>query len=59
MEEAARQRGARWFRLEARDDKPAVISFYERAGYRPVGHRPDYYEDGMSAPLLTRELSSG
>jgi ribosomal protein S18 acetylase RimI-like enzyme len=33
------------------------VSFYERAGYRPSGERPGYYEDGMTALLFARDLS--
>ena len=30
---------------------------YERAGYRPVGHRPAYYADGADALVLEKWLS--
>ena len=56
-EDAARARDADRMHLEVRADNPAAVTFYERAGYRPVGRRPGYYEDGMTALLFARDLS--
>ncbi len=55
-EEAARDRGFDRLHLEVRADNPAAVSFYEKSGYRPIGERPDYYEDGMTALRFARQL---
>ena len=39
-----------------RADNAAAIRFYERRGYRPIGRREDYYEDGTTALLYARDL---
>ena len=51
-------RSADRMHLEVRADNPAAIAFYERAGYRPIGQRPGYYEDGMTALLFARHLAA-
>jgi len=56
-ENEARRRGATRMRLEVRADNTTAIQFYERSGYRLTGNRPDYYEDGMTALLYSRELA--
>lgn len=43
-------------RLEVREDNARAIAFYKRAGYRPIGRKPDYYEDGMAALRLEKRL---
>jgi ribosomal-protein-alanine acetyltransferase len=55
-EDKARQRGANRLHLEVRADNSKAIGLYERAGYRPVGQKLDYYEDGMTALLFGRQL---
>jgi len=57
-EAAARGRKAVVVRLEVRADNPAAIRFYERRGYRQIGTRPDYYEDGTTALLFSHLLHS-
>ncbi|MGH6925791.1 MAG: GNAT family N-acetyltransferase [Propylenella sp.] len=56
IEAAALRRRARRLHLEVRADNPKAIRFYERAGYALVGRRPDYYADGMTALLYSRDL---
>jgi Acetyltransferases len=36
-------------RLEVREDNAAAIALYRKAGYRPIGSHPGYYDDGMAA----------
>jgi ribosomal-protein-alanine acetyltransferase len=55
-EAAARQRHMQRLRLEVRADNPRAIRLYKEAGYGLIGHRPDYYADGMEALLFAREL---
>lgn len=57
VEGAARRRNAVRLRLEVRADNRQAIRFYEKAGYTPIGRRPDYYSDGMTALLYARDLS--
>jgi ribosomal protein S18 acetylase RimI-like enzyme len=58
VEEEARRRGCHRVHLEVRADNPGAISFYERSGYRRIGHRPGYYQDGATAHLFSRALSA-
>lgn len=48
-EAAARQRRCRALRLEVRVDNAAAVKLYERLGYRRIGHRARYYQDGVDA----------
>ncbi len=57
-ENAARDRRVARVHLEVRADSPAAIRFYEERGYRRIGERSDYYEDGMTALLMARPLPS-
>lgn len=56
MEAAARRRRARRLHLEVREDNKSAIRLYEQSGYGPIGRRPDYYSDGMTALLYARDL---
>ena len=56
-EAAARTSGALLVRLEVRADNPAAIRFYEERGYRLSASRENYYEDGMTALVYSRDLS--
>lgn len=55
-EQAARDRGCQWLRLEVRVDNSAAIALYQRAGYRVVDERPGYYDDGVAALRMQRPL---
>jgi ribosomal protein S18 acetylase RimI-like enzyme len=57
-EDAARLRHADRVHLEVRADNSPAVAFYERSGYRPIGERPGYYQDGMAALLFARNLPS-
>lgn len=48
-ERAVRKRGSRRLRLEVRRDNPRAQRLYERHGYRRIGVRIGYYEDGHDA----------
>ena len=56
-QEAAR-RGRRSLRLEVREDNPRAIEIYDRAGFRPTGRTPGYYQDGMAAIRLEKPLDT-
>lgn len=49
VERESRARGAGELALEVRQDNAAAIAMYERRGYRRVGDKPAYYEDGAPA----------
>jgi ribosomal protein S18 acetylase RimI-like enzyme len=55
-ERAARRRGADMLRLEVRQDNPVAIALYEARGYRRIGARHGYYEDGADAWRYERAL---
>ena len=55
-EAAAAARGADCLRLEVRADNISAIRLYERRGYRSIGHRPNYYDDGAAALRYQRRL---
>lgn len=55
-EQAARDRGCRWLRLEVRDDNRNAIALYRRAGFHALGERPGYYDDGATALRMQRAL---
>lgn len=57
-EKAARQRGCRELVLEVRPDNLVAIGLYERAGFRVVGRREAFYEDGTTAVVLGKPLLS-
>lgn len=56
VEAAARRRGATALRLEVRQDNPVAIAMYEARGYRRIGARTAYYEDGADAWRYERPL---
>ena len=55
-EAGARRRGADRLRLEVRQDNPRAIGLYEARGYRRIGARAGYYEDGADAWRYERPL---
>jgi ribosomal-protein-alanine N-acetyltransferase len=56
-EAAAAARGCAVLRLEVRADNGAAIGLYESRGYRIIGRRACYYEDGAEALRYERDLS--
>ena len=50
----SRQRGAAGLRLEVRVDNPAARALYAARGFREIGGRTGYYEDGADAVCLRR-----
>lgn len=49
VERAARVAGRRRLRLEVREDNTPAQRLYEGRGYRRIGRRTGYYEDGEDA----------
>jgi ribosomal-protein-alanine acetyltransferase len=57
-ENAARAAGSAALRLEVRADNARALRLYRRNGYRPIGARENYYEDGATALRFERDLSA-
>ena len=53
-----RRRGAQTFCLEVRTQNPAAQRLYERLGFRPAGHLPDYYGPGLHGLRMRKSLRS-
>jgi len=52
----ARRRGAREIFLEVREDNPVARGVYTRFGFKEIGTRRRYYDDGTDAIMMTRKL---
>jgi ribosomal-protein-alanine N-acetyltransferase len=48
-EKEARRRGCAEIHLEVRTDRASTVRFYETRGFRKLGLKPRYYEDGADA----------
>jgi ribosomal protein S18 acetylase RimI-like enzyme len=57
-EKFAVTRSKRAMRLEVRMDNARAIHLYERSGYRPIGRRDHYYQDGQTALRYEKPLSA-
>ena len=58
IERAAIGAGRRRLRLEVRKDNLAARRLYEHDGYRCIGRRAAYYEDGEDALRFEKDLAS-
>jgi ribosomal-protein-alanine N-acetyltransferase len=56
VERAAHAAGCQRLRLEVREDNTAAQRLYVRRGYRPIGRRAAYYEDGEDALRYEKAL---
>jgi len=54
----ARERGVKMVFLEVRRGNREAQSLYRRFGFREMGVRPRYYEDGEDALVMLREVES-
>jgi ribosomal-protein-alanine N-acetyltransferase len=54
----ARERGVKMVFLEVRRGNNAAQSLYRRFGFREMGARPRYYEDGEDAIVMLLEVES-
>lgn len=43
-------------RLEVREDNPRAIAIYGQSGFQVTCRQPDYYEDGMTAVRMHKQL---
>jgi len=55
-EKAAAARGCPILRLEVREDNARAVDLYRRSGFRPIGRRENYYEDGAPALRFEKHL---
>jgi ribosomal protein S18 acetylase RimI-like enzyme len=58
-EEAAREQGRAYMRLEVRQDNTPSLRLFEGLGYRRFGVLDDYYEDHMQAIRFQKSLQPG
>jgi len=56
-ERMAAERGKLSLRLEVRQDNERAVAIYRRAGFRPAGSKPDYYQDGMTALRMEKPVT--
>lgn len=56
-EQVALERGCPTLRLEIRQDNHASLRLFQSRGYRIFGQHAAYYEDGMHAERLEKELT--
>ncbi|MDR3088277.1 MAG: GNAT family N-acetyltransferase [Desulfobulbaceae bacterium] len=55
-EAESRRMGMTGIVLEVREDNPAALALYQAAGFRLIGRRRNYYEDGQAAARLEKRL---
>lgn len=55
-EAAARRRGRTAMRIEVHAQNRRALAFYGKSGYRPLGLREDYYDDGGDALRFEKPL---
>ena len=55
-EDAVRQRGCAYLRLEVRRDNDPAIALYRKLGYRLFGTIPHYYEDDQEALRFEKRI---
>lgn len=58
LEDEAQAEGSRFIRLEVRTDNAGAIALYRSCGYRTLGEREGYYEDGSNALQMEKRLHS-
>jgi len=56
-ESESRRRGLTGIVLEVRENNEAALALYQAAGFRQVGRRLNYYEDGAPAARLGKILA--
>ena len=56
-EEKAREHDCIGLRLEVRSDNGNAIGIYEKHGYKRIGSAKNYYEDGMDAVRMEKNLA--
>jgi ribosomal protein S18 acetylase RimI-like enzyme len=56
IERAALRGGCRCVRLEVHETNRAAIARYRKSGYRQIGRKADYYEDGGDALRFEKPL---
>jgi [ribosomal protein S18]-alanine N-acetyltransferase len=55
-EATARRRGCTAMRIEVHEQNRRALAFYGKSGYRPLGRRADYYDDGGDALRFEKPL---
>ena len=57
MHRQAREAGASTMMLEVRADNPRAAGLYESLGYARIHVRPRYYQDGVDAVIMSKDLT--
>ncbi|WP_129656395.1 ribosomal protein S18-alanine N-acetyltransferase [Rothia halotolerans] len=57
MHRQAREAGAGTMMLEVRADNPRAAGLYESLGYARIHLRPRYYQDGVDAVIMSKDLT--
>lgn len=57
-EQLAREAGAAWVSLEAEEQDPRLVRWYEGQGFRTVARLPDFYHEGCSALRMRKRLDA-
>ncbi len=56
MERDAKKNGAKNIFLEVDESNFPAISLYSKCGFRNIGTRPNYYENGHNAIIMQKEI---
>ena len=56
LERDAQERACAYWRLELRNDLPALLRWYQSQGFAKRGETPNYYEDGCGAIKMEKRL---
>ncbi len=56
LEGDAQDRACAYWRLELRNDQPALLHWYQSQGFAKRGDHPNYYEDGCGAIKMEKRL---
>lgn len=56
MERDAKKNGAKNIFLEVDEANFPAISLYSKCGFKNIGTRPNYYENGHNATIMSKEI---
>ena len=54
----AREKGTVWCQLEVRSSNKPARSLYRKFGFREIGLRKGYYQDGEDAVVMGKDLNT-
>ena len=56
MEQDVSKNGAKKIFLEVSENNIPAINLYKKSGYKQIGIRPHYYEDGTNAIIMSKDI---